>query len=73
MKKKISFLSLIFILLLLTVGNCACSKKITVTFDSDGGTVVNAIELDSPSKIDKPEDPVLDRARTLTNLRQKKF
>ena len=59
MKKYIKSLILILIILPSIAFMTACgTKTYTVSFDSDGGSVVNAIEnIESGSKIDKPEDP----------------
>ena len=59
MKKYIKSLILILIILPCIAFMTACgTKTYTVSFDSNGGSAVNAIEnIESGSKIDKPEDP----------------
>ena len=53
--KKI--LGLLFALLFIIVVASCGSKTYTITFDSNGGSNVAAIETDKSAKIEKPEDP----------------
>lgn len=53
MKKLINILLITFILLSLF----GCSKKLTVTFDSENGTDAVLVEVKNKAKIAKPEDP----------------
>ena len=51
MKKKLTLFTLLFSL-------AACSDKITVQFDTDGGSVVSDIEVKVGEKLVLPKDPV---------------
>ncbi|MFA6661613.1 MAG: glycosyl hydrolase family 18 protein [Bacilli bacterium] len=56
MKKNMYFL---FVLLLLILTGCK-TKNIEVTFDSDGGSLIESITLNEASTITKPLDPIKD-------------
>ena len=50
---------ILIVLIFLLIKGCAI-KKYTVKFDSDGGTIVKAIEVKENEKIKKPKDPTKD-------------
>ena len=56
MKKVFSIITLF--VLLLTLGACGDSKKIRVTFESNGGSSIGAIILSEPKEIAEFDDPV---------------
>ena len=57
MKKK----SFIFVLLFFCVlGFCGCSKTCTVSFDTDGGSYIESVQVANGEKISRPEDPTKD-------------
>ena len=54
MKKRF----LVFLLTIITVFTLtSCSKKFTVTFDTDGGSAVSAVEVKKGKTVAKPADP----------------
>lgn len=53
--KKILFLFFTVLSLVLLVG--CIEKKVTVTFDSNGGTTIEAVEIVKGTKLTKPENP----------------
>lgn len=54
-EKEINFILVVFTLLF---SLAACSDKITVQFDTDGGSVVSDIEVKVGEKLVLPKDPV---------------
>lgn len=55
MKKTISILALLFVLLFLV--SCGNKEYFTVNFDSDGGTKIKSIQVLKFEGIEKPTDP----------------
>ncbi len=55
MKKFLSFIFIFFVVFLVS-----CSKGIEISFDTDGGPIIDSITLDAPSKIERPLDPSQD-------------
>ena len=56
MKKTISILALLFVLLFLV--SCGNKEYFTVSFDSDGGTEIASIQVLKFEGIEKPTDPI---------------
>ena len=59
MKKNIKIILLLVgtILAMLSFGLTACSKQVKVTFNSDGGSIVQEVVVKEGSTISKPSDP----------------
>src|SRR5690554_2470573 len=55
-----TFLSLFFVLALGFVLIACTPKKFTVTFDTDGGTAIEAVEVTEDEKVSRPTDPTKD-------------
>ena len=54
---------LILILLVLTLTLTSCGKKYTVTFDTDGGSYIEAVEVKKRKRVERPEDPTKEGYR----------
>ncbi len=62
-KKKIIIGVIIGLIVLVTIIFVlfqGCVKKYTVTFDSNGGTSVNSVQVKANEKVEKPRDPTKD-------------
>lgn len=46
------------LLLLLMVCTLACSKKYVVSFETNGGSLIESVEVESGSKVSKPTNPI---------------
>lgn len=52
--------ALILVLLLLTLTLTSCGKNYLVTFDTQGGTPIEAVEVKKRNKVERPADPTKD-------------
>lgn len=57
MKKNKLFTIILAIITFLVVGCGKNEQKFTVTFDTDGGNEIKALEVKKGEKVTKPEDP----------------
>lgn len=48
---------LVFSIMFLTLMLVSCAKKLTITFDTQGGSVIESVEVKKGQKVDKPTDP----------------
>jgi len=60
MKKKIVLIATFLICFISIFAFSGCSNKLSVEFDTNGGSIIETVKLEKGDKIEKPEDPTKD-------------